>query len=37
VAFSSTAKAAFGFNVAEDGVHVHDLQATILHLLGHRS
>ena len=24
----------FGFNVAEDGVHVHDLQATILHLLG---
>jgi len=24
----------FGFNVAEKGVHVHDLQATILHLLG---
>ncbi len=24
----------FGFNVAENGVHVHDLQATILHLLG---
>jgi hypothetical protein len=24
----------FGFNVAEGGVHVHDLQATILHLLG---
>ena len=24
----------FGFNVAEDRVHVHDLQATILHLLG---
>lgn len=24
----------FGYNVAEDGVHVHDLQATILHLLG---
>ncbi|MBL8214972.1 MAG: DUF1501 domain-containing protein [Bryobacterales bacterium] len=24
----------FGFNVAQDGVHVHDLQATILHLLG---
>ena len=24
----------FGFNVAEDGVHVHDLQATVLHLLG---
>jgi hypothetical protein len=23
-----------GFQVAEDGVHVHDLQATILHLLG---
>ena len=24
----------YGYNVAEDGVHVHDLQATILHLLG---
>ena len=24
----------FGFGVAEDKVHVHDLQATILHLLG---
>jgi hypothetical protein len=24
----------FGFNVAEGGVHVHDLQATILYLLG---
>jgi hypothetical protein len=24
----------FGFNVAEGAVHVHDLQATILHLLG---
>jgi len=24
----------FGFSVAEGGVHVHDLQATILHLLG---
>ncbi len=24
----------FGFGVAEDRVHVHDLQATILHLLG---
>ena len=24
----------FGFNVAENGVHVHDLQATILYLLG---
>lgn len=23
-----------GFNVIEDGVHVHDVQATILHLLG---
>ncbi len=23
-----------GFGVAEDGVHVHDLQATIMHLLG---
>jgi hypothetical protein len=24
----------FGFYVAENKVHVHDLQATILHLLG---
>src|SRR5262249_47781759 len=24
----------FAYNVAKDGVHVHDLQATILHLLG---
>jgi uncharacterized protein (DUF1501 family) len=24
----------FGYNVVEDSVHVHDLQATILHLLG---
>ena len=24
----------YGFNVVEGGVHVHDLQATILHLLG---
>ncbi len=24
----------FGYNVAENGVHVHDLQATIMHLLG---
>jgi uncharacterized protein (DUF1501 family) len=24
----------FGYNVASDGVHVHDFQATILHLLG---
>ena len=23
-----------GFNIAEDQVHVHDLQATILHCLG---
>ena len=23
-----------GFNVASDGVHVHDFQATLLHLLG---
>ncbi len=25
---------AYGFNVAEDGVSVHDVQATVLHLLG---
>jgi hypothetical protein len=24
----------FGYHAAEDRVHVHDLQATILHLLG---
>ncbi len=24
----------YGYNVAENGVHVHDLQATLLHLLG---
>ncbi|MDZ4288655.1 MAG: DUF1501 domain-containing protein, partial [Prosthecobacter sp.] len=24
----------FGFNVTEDPVHVHDLHATLLHLLG---
>ena len=24
----------FGYNVAADGVHVHDLHATMLHLLG---
>jgi hypothetical protein len=24
----------FGFNVTKDRVHVHDLHATILHLLG---
>ena len=23
-----------GYGIAEDGVHVHDLNATILHLLG---
>lgn len=24
----------FCFNVAENGVHIHDFQATLLHLLG---
>jgi hypothetical protein len=24
----------YGYNVAENGVHVHDFHATILHLLG---
>ena len=24
----------FGYNVVENGVHVHDFHATILHLLG---
>jgi hypothetical protein len=24
----------FGFNIVEDPVHVHDLQATMLHCLG---
>ncbi len=24
----------YGYNIASDGVHIHDLQATILHLLG---
>jgi len=24
----------FSYNVAKDGVHVHDFQATLLHLLG---
>src|SRR5204862_4500877 len=24
----------FGYNIAQDPVHVHDMQATILHLLG---
>jgi hypothetical protein len=23
-----------GYNIAEDGLHIHDLHATILHLLG---
>jgi len=24
----------FGYNIASDGVHIHDLQATMMHLLG---
>ncbi|HEU0123579.1 MAG TPA: DUF1501 domain-containing protein [Bryobacteraceae bacterium] len=32
--FSYGASDDYGFNVAEGGVHVHDLQATILHQLG---
>ena len=24
----------FGYNIVEDGVHVHDFHATMLHLLG---
>jgi Protein of unknown function (DUF1501) len=24
----------FGYNIAQNPVHIHDLQATILHLLG---
>ena len=24
----------FGYNIVEDGVHVHDFHATLLHLLG---
>lgn len=24
----------FGYNVVRDGVHVHDFQATVMHLLG---
>jgi hypothetical protein len=24
----------FSYNIAENGVHVHDFQATLLHLLG---
>ena len=32
VTFGSTDD--YGYNVAENGVHVHDIQATLLHLLG---
>jgi hypothetical protein len=32
--FSHGASDDYGFNIAEGGVHVHDLQATMLHLLG---
>jgi hypothetical protein len=32
--FAHGASDDYGFNVAEGGVHVHDLQATLLHLLG---
>jgi hypothetical protein len=32
VSFGATDE--FGFNVATDGVHVHDFQATVMHLLG---
>ena len=24
----------FGYNLVEDGVHAHDFQATVLHLMG---
>jgi hypothetical protein len=24
----------FGYNIAENGVHIHDFQATLMHLLG---
>ena len=24
----------FGYNIVKDGVHIHDFQATVLHLLG---
>ncbi len=24
----------YGYNIAENGVHIHDIQATIMHLLG---
>ena len=24
----------FGYNIASDGLHIHDLHATIMHLLG---
>jgi hypothetical protein len=32
--FSYGATDDFGFNAAENRVHVHDFQATVLHLLG---
>jgi hypothetical protein len=32
--FSLGATDELGFHIVEDPVHVHDLQATILHLLG---
>jgi hypothetical protein len=32
--FSYGASDDFCYNVAEDAVHVHDFQATLLHLLG---
>ncbi|MEM9327959.1 MAG: DUF1501 domain-containing protein [Bacteroidota bacterium] len=32
--FSYGATDEFGYNVAENGVHVHDFQATLMHLLG---
>ena len=32
--FAHGASDDYGFNVAEGGVHIHDLQATILHLMG---
>ena len=32
--FSYGATDEFSFNVAQNPVHVHDLQATVLHLLG---
>lgn len=32
--FSYGASDEFGFNVVENPVHVHDFQATVMHLLG---